>query len=116
MVHKLFWTKEDKSLFSHTLVFASKLCRGTQDLSSVSGIINCFKEANENLSRRTHNDCPKEIETLLTDSQWKKVWVEFHHYNGDLEEIGNPVAYGLPDFCLLYFFITKLEKIKNVPV
>jgi len=116
MKSKLIWTKEDRIIFHSVLDYAKNESRSTgKSINSLEEMIICLRQASDVSGRKICNDCPDHIASLLTKNQWRKVWVEFHHYNGDIEEIGDPSTHPLPDFCLYYFFSHKLSEIKTTP-
>lgn len=115
MKHNFFWTREDLKIFKSVIDFAKQESGHKCDKNTVEELIECLKTANEKTSRKGCNDCPSQIERLLTSKEWSKIWVEFHHYNGDIEEIIEKTSHPLPDFCLFYYFTTKLKNLNTIP-
>lgn len=112
----LFWTREDKKLFPVTIKLAiEKVGSAGLDANSVDSLIKHLDKADDAVSHRGSNDVPPYVEKAITKSEWKKMWVEFHHYSGDLEEMVSIHPYPFPDFCLFFYFKTKLEAIREVP-
>lgn len=68
-----------------------------------------LKMASEHFSRHGCNDFPKEIESLLSPSEWDKLNKEYHEYNGDPEEyVPNQVL--SHDWLWMNYMAHKLEK------
>ena len=115
MKHNFFWTREDLKIFKPVMDFAKSESGNKSCENTVEELIEFLKIANERSSRKGCNDCPSHIEKLLTSKEWSKIWVEFHHYNGDIEEITTNTTHPLPDFCLFYYFTTKLKLLNTIP-
>ena len=85
------------------------------DKDSLSGVISWFKKVIFVLEYRNCNDLPVSLSGKLTASDWAEFNFSYHHYNGDLEEIGGALdSIPCPDYAVYWYYVKKLSDILGV--
>lgn len=106
-----FLTKEDRKLLAELLKTIGMERINIDNPNNYPELIEKFDELYHRSEGKICNDLPPNIVKSLTKDEWKKIRVEFNHYNRSLDEIHIGENTPLPDYCVFYLYKKKFKSL-----